>query len=190
MSDSKNLYPADTDDGIKAVSFNFLVKDENDPVVWRVPIVSFAVKQFWTDVVWGELDFLIIDMPPGIGGVALTVMDSIPINSVVMVSIPQDMVSMIVTKAVDMAKKMDIEVLALVEKMSYIKCPNCKDAIRLYDEIDTKGYLIKMDIKLLGELHMTKGIANLSNKGYENMQEEIDKDFEEITENVLKFLEK
>ena len=190
MSDSKNLYPAETDDGIKAISFNFLVKDENDPVVWRGPIVSSAVKQFWTDVAWGELDFLIIDMPPGTGDVALTVMDSIPINGVVMVSIPQDMVSMIVAKAVNMAKKMDIKVLGLVENMSYIKCPNCKDEIRLYDEIDTKGYLKEMDLNLLGELPMTKGIANLSNKGYEDMQEEIDKEFEEIAQNILKSIEK
>ena len=101
MSDSKNLYPVETDDGIKAISFNFLVKDENDPVVWRGPIVSSAVKQFWTDVAWGELDFLIIDMPPGTGDVALTVMDSIPISGIVMVSIPQDMVSMIVAKAIN-----------------------------------------------------------------------------------------
>ena len=190
LSDKKSLYPAETEDGIKAVSFNLLVKDEKDPVVWRGPIVSSAVKQLWTDVVWGELDFLLIDMPPGTGDVALTVMDSIPINGVVMVSIPQDMVSMIVAKAVNMAKKMNIEVLGLVENMSYIKCPNCEDTIRLYDEIDTKEYLDDMGLNLLGELPMTKEIANLSNKGYENHQEEIDKEFKTIAENVLKSLEK
>nr|WP_300003092.1 Mrp/NBP35 family ATP-binding protein [Tissierella sp.] len=188
LSDNKCLYPAETEDGIKAVSFNFLVKDENDPVVWRGPIVSSAVKQFWTDVAWGELDFLLIDMPPGTGDVALTVMDSIPINGVVMVSIPQDMVSMIVAKAVNMAKKMNIEVLGLVENMSYIKCPNCEDKIRLYDEIDTKKYLDDMGLNLLGELPMTKEIANLSNKGYEKYQKEIDKEFSGIAENLLKSL--
>lgn len=190
MSDSKCLYPVETKDGIKAVSFNFLVKDENDPVVWRGPIVSSAVKQFWTDVAWGELDFLFIDMPPGTGDVALTVMDSIPINGVVMVSIPQDMVSMIVAKAVNMAKKMNIELLGLVENMSYIKCPNCEDKIRLYGETNTKEYLNEMGLNLLGELPMTRGIANLSNKGYEGSEEEINKEFESITKNVLKSLEK
>lgn len=190
MSDSKCLYPVETSDGIKAISFNFLVKEENDPVVWRGPIVSSAVKQFWTDVAWGELDFLLIDMPPGTGDVALTVMDSIPINGIVMVSIPQDMVSMIVAKAVNMAKKMNIEVLGLVENMSYIKCPNCEDKIRLYDEIDTKEYLSEMGLNLLGELPMTRGIANLSNNGYEDNEEELNKGFERITTNILKSLEK
>lgn len=190
LSDKKSLYPAETPDGIKVVSFNLLVKDENDPVVWRGPIVSSAVKQFWTDVVWGELDFLLIDMPPGTGDVALTVMDSIPINGLVMVSIPQDMVSMIVAKAINMAKKMNIEVLGLVENMSYIKCPGCEEQIRLYDEIDTKKYLDYMGLTLLGELPMTKEIANLSNKGYEDHQDEIDREFKTIAENVLESLGK
>lgn len=188
LSDGKNLHPVEREDGIKAISFNLMTKNENDPVVWRGPIVSSAVKQFWTDVAWGELDFLLIDMPPGTGDVALTVMDSIPINGIVMVSIPQDMVSMIVAKAVNMAKKMDIEVLGLVENMSYIECPGCDEKIRLYDEIDTKEYLKEMDLNLLGELPMTKSIGNLSNRGYEENAGEIDKDFNFIVENLLESL--
>ena len=190
LSDGKNLHPAETPNGIKVISFNLLTKNENDPVVWRGPIVSSAVKQFWTDVAWGELDFLLIDMPPGTGDVALTVMDSIPINGIVMVSIPQDMVSMIVAKAVNMAKKMDVEVLGLVENMSYIKCPNCDDKIRIYDEIDTEEYLKDMNLNLLGELPMTRSIGNLPMRGYEENSSEIDKDFKNIVENVLKSLNK
>lgn len=185
MSNNTSLFPAQTKNGIKAVSFNLLIEDENQPVIWRGPMVSSAVKQFWTDVVWGELDYLIIDMPPGTGDVALTVMDSIPINGLVMVSLPQDMVSMIVAKAVNMAKKMDIKVLGLVENMSYIKCPNCDEKIKFYDDIDTKSSLEAMDLTLLGELPMIKSIANLSSKGYESSQEEINKEFEEIVEKVL-----
>lgn len=187
MSDKKSLYPALTENGIKAVSFNLLIEDENQPVVWRGPIVSSAVKQFWTDVAWGELDYLIIDMPPGTGDVALTVMQSIPINGIVMVSIPQDMVSMIVAKAVNMVKKLDINLLGLVENMSYIKCPNCDEKIRFYDDVDTKAYLDSMDINLLGELPMTKSIANLSNDSYKSKREEINEDFKEI---IKKFLER
>ncbi|MGO1469409.1 MAG: Mrp/NBP35 family ATP-binding protein [Tissierella sp.] len=188
LSDGKNLHPAQTKDGIKVISFNLMTKNENDPVVWRGPIVSSAVKQFWTDVAWGELDYLIIDMPPGTGDVALTVMDSIPINGIVMVSIPQDMVSMIVAKAVNMANKMNIDLLGLVENMSYIKCPNCDEKIRIYDEIDTEKYLEEMNLNLLGELPMTKSIGNLSNRGYDENSKDIDKDFKVIVENVLKSL--
>lgn len=188
MSDNKSLYPAETEDGIKAVSFNLILKQEDEPVVWRGPIVSSAVEQFWNDVVWGELDYLVIDMPPGTGDVALTVMDSIPINGIVMVTVPQDMVSMIVSKAVNMAKKMDVEVLGLVENMSYIKCPNCDEKIQMYDEVDTKTYLDEMNLNLLGSLPMTKSIGNLASRGYESAHEEIDKEFKEIVENTLKAL--
>lgn len=188
MSDNKSLYPAETKDGIKAVSFNLILKEEDEPVVWRGPIVSSAVEQFWNDVVWGELDYLVIDMPPGTGDVALTVMDSIPINGIVMVTVPQDMVSMIVSKAVNMAKKMDVEVLGLVENMSYIKCPNCDEKIKMYDEVDTKTYLDEMNLNLLGSLPMTQSIGNLASRGYEAAHEEIDKEFKEIVENTLKAL--
>lgn len=189
LSDGKHLHPVETENGIKVISFNLMTKNENDPVVWRGPIVSSAVKQFWTDVAWGELDYLLIDMPPGTGDVALTVMDSIPINGIVMVSIPQDMVSMIVAKAVNMANKMNVKVLGLVENMSYIKCPNCDEKIRIYDEIDTKKYLKDMNLNLLGELPMTSSIGNLSNRGYQESADKIDEDFNIIVENLLKALD-
>ena len=124
------LYPVETEDGIKVMSFNLLMEDENQPVIWRGPIISTAVRQFWTDVLWEELDYLIIDMPPGTGDVALTVMDSIPINGLIMVSIPQDMVSMIVAKAVNMARKMNISIIGVIQNMSYVLCPNCNEKIK------------------------------------------------------------
>ena len=108
------IYPVQSADGIKVMSLNLLLEDENQPVIWRGAMISNTVKQFYTDVIWGELDYLLIDMPPGTGDVALTVMQSIPINGIVMVSVPQDMVSMIVAKAVNMVKKLNIEIIGLV----------------------------------------------------------------------------
>ena len=129
MGDGESIYPVMSKEGIKVISLNLLIDDENEPVIWRGPVVGGAVKQFWEDVIWGDLDFLLIDMPPGTGDVALTVMQSTPVNGVVMVSVPQDMVSMIVAKAVNMTKKMNIPVLGVVENMSYIVCPGKEDGI-------------------------------------------------------------
>ena len=114
------IYPVQSADGIKVMSLNLLLEDENQPVIWRGAMISNTVKQFYTDVIWGELDYLLIDMPPGTGDVALTVMQSIPISGIVMVSVPQDMVSMIVAKAVNMVRKLNIKIIGLVENMSYI----------------------------------------------------------------------
>lgn len=183
------LIPAETEDGIKVMSFNLLMEDENQPVIWRGPIVSSVVKQFWTEVIWGELDYLIIDMPPGTGDVALTVMDSIPINGLVMVSVPQDMVSMIVAKAVNMARKMDIDILGLVQNMSYVQCPCCSEKIRMYDGENIDEFLNDMDIRLLGELPMIKEISNISMKGYEDSTDIIGKAFAPILKNIMDALE-
>lgn len=178
------FFPAETSEGIKVISLNLLVEDENEPVIWRGPVIANTVKQFWTDVLWGELDYLIIDMPPGTGDVALTVMQSIPINGVVMVSIPQDMVSMIVAKAINMAKKMDIDVIGVVQNMSYITCPECNKKISLFSDGEMKELLTDMDVELLGELPMLKSISKLSKGEYES--NEIDNIFKDIVENILK----
>lgn len=128
------LFPVKTANGIEVMSLNLLMKNETDPVVWRGPLISGAVKQFWTDVVWGDVDYMFIDMPPGTGDVALTVFQSIPVDGVVIVASPQELVGMIVEKAVNMAKLMDVPVLALVENMSYITCPDCGKEIRVFGE--------------------------------------------------------
>lgn len=116
------------------MSVNRLLEQEDQPVIWRGPILANTVKQFWTDVVWGDLDYLFIDMPPGTGDVPLTVFQSIPLDGIVIVSSPQDLVSMIVKKAFHMAEMMHIPVLGLVENMSYVKCPGCGERIHIFSE--------------------------------------------------------
>lgn len=164
--DGTNLIPVTSKEGIKIISLNLLLEDESQPVVWRGSIISNAVKQFWEEVLWGDLDYLLIDMPPGTGDVALTVMQSTPINGVIMVSVPQDMVSMIVAKAVNMTKKLNVPVLGVVENMSYIVCPGCKTKISFHEESGAHDFLKDMNLTLLGELPMTKGFARMT-KGEE-----------------------
>lgn len=156
------IEPVVDKDGIKCMSLNFLMDDENQPVVWRGPIVANAVKQFYTDVIWGDLDVLFIDMPPGTGDVALTVLQSIPVNGVVMVSTPQPMVSMIVSKAVNMCRQLKIPVLGVVENMSYISCPNCGEKIALCQDSDRDEFLKQNELKLYGELPMTQSLMNIN----------------------------
>ena len=155
------IEPVVDKDGIKVMSLNFLLEDENQPVVWRGPIIANAVKQFWSDVVWGNLDFLLIDMPPGTGDVALTLMQSLPISGMVMVSTPQPMVSMIVSKAINMCKEMKIRVLGVIENMSYIICPDCQKRIDLYQSNDMEAFLKRNDLPLFAELPMMDLIANI-----------------------------
>ena len=126
------LVPLETKSGIKLMSLNFLLEDETSPVVWRGPVIAGAVKQFWTDVVWGDVDYMFVDMPPGTGDVPLTVFQSIPLDGIVVVTTPQSLVSMIVEKAVRMADLMSIPVLGIVENMSYVECPDCGRKIEIF----------------------------------------------------------
>lgn len=160
-TDGQYFLPVTTKEGIKVISLNSVLPNEDEAVVWRGPVIASAVMQFWNEVIWDDLDFLLIDMPPGTGDVPLTVMKSIPLKGVVMVSIPQDMVSMIVTKAVNMAKKMNVNILGLIQNMSYIDCGECHHRISFTDEEDI-DFLEKTGLELLGELPMTKEIAKLS----------------------------
>lgn len=175
----QGLLPIINKDGIKVMSLNLLTDNENDPVIWRGPMISGVVQQFWTDVIWGDLDYLLIDMPPGTGDVALTVMQSIPLNEIVMVSVPQDMVSMIVSKAVNMARQMNIDILGVIENMSYITCEDCGKKIKLFNGDSTNKFLNEMNLNLLGELPMLSSISNL---GQENQN---DKNVEEIFEPII-----
>ncbi|HAW15186.1 MAG TPA: ATP-binding protein [Clostridiales bacterium] len=133
-NEENRIMPAVTKGGIKAVSLNLLMDDPESPVIWRGPVISGLVKQFWTDVEWGTLDVLLIDMPPGTGDVPLTVFQSVPVDGIVLVSTPQDLVSMIVGKARNMARMMNVNILGLVENMSYIKCPDCDRVIPLFGD--------------------------------------------------------
>lgn len=182
------IIPVTTSNGIKVMSLNLLMEDEDQPVIWRGPLIAGVVEQFWTDVQWGDLDYLIIDMPPGTGDVALTVMQSIPISGLVMVSVPQDLVSMIVSKSINMAKKLNIPILGVVENMSYVKCPDCGKKIRIFESENTIKFLKENNLELLGELPMSKNIANVSVEGNDIIEEEIQNTFEQIGTKIIKSL--
>lgn len=128
------LFPVETDNGIKVMSLNLINENDTDPVIWRGPILAGAVKQFWTDVIWGEVDYMFVDMPPGTGDVPLTVFQSLPLDGIIVVTSPQELVSMIVKKAVNMAKMMNIPILGLVENFSYLECPDCGKKISVFGE--------------------------------------------------------
>lgn len=162
MQGEMGIVPPKTIDGIPVISLNFFLENEEDPVIWRGPVLSGAVKQFWTDIFWGELDCLVIDMPPGTGDVVLTVMQSLPLSGAVVVSTPHDLASMVVAKSVHMAKKMNVNIFGLVENMAYIKCPDCGKEIRLFDEKPLRDYLARENIELLGSLPMLPQVAALS----------------------------
>ena len=159
------LFPVKTANGIEVMSLNLLMKNETDPVVWRGPLISGAVKQFWTDVVWGDVDYMFIDMPPGTGDVALTVFQSIPVDGVVIVASPQELVGMIVEKAVNMAKLMDVPVLALVENMSYITCPDCGKEIRVFGESHIDEIAQKHGVDTVAKLPIDPALAAACDAG-------------------------
>jgi Mrp family chromosome partitioning ATPase len=147
------------------MSLKLLLEDDTDPVVWRGPILSGAVKQFWTDVIWGDVDFLFIDMPPGTGDVALTVFQSLPVDGLVVVTSPQEMVSMIVSKAVKMAEMMKIPILGLVENMGYIQCPDCGKKIELFGESHAEGIAKEHGLAVLATLPVDPRLALACDKG-------------------------
>ncbi|HKM04546.1 MAG TPA: Mrp/NBP35 family ATP-binding protein [Lachnospiraceae bacterium] len=159
------IIPEQTEKNIKLMSVNLLLPQEDAPVIWRGPMLSNTVKQFWTEVVWGELDYLFIDMPPGTGDVPLTIFQSIPLNGIVIVSSPQDLVSMIVKKAYHMAKQMDIPVLGLVENMSYVKCPDCGKVIKLFGESKLDEISNEIGVDILGRIPIDSKIAKLVDEG-------------------------
>ena len=157
------LLPANAG-GIRVMSLNLLLGDETQPVIWRGPILANTVKQFWEEVFWGELDYLIIDMPPGTGDVPLTVMQSIPISGMVIVSVPQDMVSMIVAKAANMVRMMEIKLIGVVQNLSYLSCPDCGKQIRLFGDA-TDDFSVQHDVPMLGELPMMAELARITDAG-------------------------
>lgn len=130
--DQDGIYPVTTAGGIQVMSLNLLLENETDPVIWRGALITGTVQQFWTDVIWKDIDYLFIDMPPGTGDVTLTVFQSLPVDGIIMVSSPQDLVQLIVGKAVKMAQKMNVPILGLVENMSYLQCPDCNKKIELF----------------------------------------------------------
>ncbi len=159
------ILPVKTKTGIDIMSINVLLEDENAPVVWRGPIIAGAVKQFWTDVLWEDIDYMFVDMPPGTGDVPLTVFQSLPIDGIVVVATPQDLVSMIVKKAVKMAEMMNVPILGLVENMSYVKCPDCGKPIYLFGESHVAEIAMEYGLILLLKLPVDPKISQAVDAG-------------------------
>jgi len=165
VADENGLLPTESRTGINIMSINLLLKNATDPVVWRGPLISNTVKQFWTDVIWGDVDYMFIDMPPGTGDVALTVFQSLPIDGIIIVTSPQELVSMIVSKAVNMAEKMNVPVIGIVENMSYLKCPDCGREIKMFGESHIAEVANRHGIQVLGKLPIDPKIASACDKG-------------------------
>ena len=165
MGNEHGIYPVETKTGIEVMSINLLLENDTDPVVWRGPVIAGTVKQFWTDVIWGEIDNMFIDMPPGTGDVPLTVFQSLPIDGIVVVTTPQDMVGMIVEKAVNMAKLMNIPVLAIVENMSYYKCPDCGKEHRIFGDSHIEELAKKHGIETVCRLPINPELASAVDRG-------------------------
>lgn len=165
VGDEKGMYPYETKEGIKIVSINLLMEDEEAPVVWRGPVIAGAVKQFWNEAVWGDVDYLFVDMPPGTGDVPLTVFQSLPVDGIVIVTSPQELVQMIVKKAFHMANMMHIPVLGLVENFSYLKCPDCGKKIALFGESNIDEVAAKEGTQVLGKLPLDPAYAKAADAG-------------------------
>ena len=159
------IIPMETKNGIKVMSINLLLPTEETPVIWRGPILANMVKQFWTDVIWGDVDYLFVDMPPGTGDVPLTTFQSLPVNGIVIVSSPQDLVRMIVKKAYNMAEMMKIPVLGIVENYSYVKCPDCGKEIRVFGESHIDEIAAELHVPVLGKMPIDVSYAEKADAG-------------------------
>ena len=159
------IYPAVTTTGIEVMSLNLINDDEKAPVVWRGPVIAGAVKQFWTDVRWGAIDYMFVDMPPGTGDVPLTVFQSLPLAGIVVVTSPQDLVSMIVSKAINMANMMNIPVLGIVENYSYLECPDCGKKISVFGESKVEELAKEFSIDTYAKIPISQEIAKLVDTG-------------------------
>ncbi|QZY55727.1 Mrp/NBP35 family ATP-binding protein [Crassaminicella profunda] len=164
-SDGKSIQPVETVTGIKVISLNLLVDQEDSPVVWRGPLIAGTVKQFYTDVAWGDLDVLLIDMPPGTGDVPLTIMQSFPVDGIVVVSSPQDLVKLIVKKSVNMAKMMATPIYGIVENMSYFECPDCNKKHFIFGESKVEEAAKEMDIDVIEKLPIDPEFVSLCDEG-------------------------
>lgn len=186
QTNGTQMLPVVTGAGIKAVSLNLILEQEDSPVIWRGPIVTNTVLQFWKDVLWGDLDFLLIDLPPGTSDVTLTVLQSIPVSGMVMVSLPQDMVEMIVGKAIKMVQKMECPILGVVENMSFLLCPDCQKRIPLFNSEKSGSYLQGLGVELLAQLPMSLSLSAFSSEGVIEGNEEVLEAIESLQRQILK----
>jgi Mrp family chromosome partitioning ATPase len=188
LSSGDGLLPLETKTGIKMISVNLLLEEETRPVVWRGPVIAGTVKQFWTDVIWGDVDYMFIDMPPGTGDVPLTVFQSIKLDGIVIVTTPQDLVSMIVGKAVNMANLMNIPVIGLFENMSYVKCPDCGREMHVFGKSKAEEVCREYGIELIGRMPIDEKLSSLVDRGIIELMEN---DYLDSTADaVVKFTDK
>ena len=180
------VFPAKTEMGIHVMSANLLTDDEKTPVIWRGPLVAGMVKQFWTEVIWDNIDFLLVDMPPGTGDVPLTVFQTMAVDGIIMVTSPQDLVSLIVSKAVNMAGMMNIPILGLVENYSYVLCPHCGEKIPVFGESHTAEVAREFNLPLLAQMPIDTRIAQLADKGE---MEKAEVDYLDPVLNILESLD-
>ena len=159
------VMPVTAEDGTKIMSINLLMEDEEAPVIWRGPVIGGAVKQFWTDIMWGELDYMFVDMPPGTGDVPLTVFQSIPVDGIIIVTSPQELVQLIVKKAFNMADKMNIPVLGIVENFSYLECPDCGRQIKIFGESHVDEVAKELEVPVFGKLPIQPEFAEAADAG-------------------------
>lgn len=165
VGDEYGMLPIKSKSGIDIMSINLLLENVTDPVLWRGPIIANTVKQFWTDVMWGDIDYMFIDMPPGTGDIPLTVFQSIKVDGIIMVTSPQELVSMIVSKAVRMAEMMNIPIIGLIENMSYFKCPDCEKEHEIFGVSHIAEIAEEHQIPVLARLPVEPGFASLCDKG-------------------------
>ena len=163
--DERGIIPCRTENGIKIMSINLLLEKETDPVIWRGPVIGGVIKQFWTDVVWENVDYMFVDMPPGTGDVPLTVFQSLPVDGIIIVTSPQDLVSMIVEKAVKMARMMNIPIIGIVENMSYFKCPCCNEEVNIFGESDLPYISRKFGLTNVAKIPLDKKIPEMVDEG-------------------------
>lgn len=182
QANEDGIFPMETKNGIKVMSVNLLLPTEETPVIWRGPILANMVKQFWTDVIWGDLDYLFVDMPPGTGDVPLTAFQSLPVDGVVIVTSPQDLVSMIVKKAYNMAEMMKVPVLGIVENYSYVACPDCGKQIKVFGESHIDEVAQSLGLKVLGKMPIEPTYASKADAG---CFEEIDNFYIEAADAVM-----
>lgn len=175
------FYPPVSKSGIKIMSVNLLLQNEDDPVIWRGPVIAGAVQQFWTEVTWGELDFLLVDLPPGTGDSPLTVMQSLPVNGIIIVSSPQDLAHMVIRKAIKMVKKLQVPILGVVENMSHFSCPHCGKDIEVFGGLpETKVY---EGLPKLGEISLDPTLSKLCDEGLVEFY--VSSQNAKLTENLL-----
>lgn len=165
MGNDKGILPVTTETGIDIMSVNLLLPNETDPVVWRGSVIAGTVKQFWSDVIWENIDYMFVDMPPGTGDVALTVFQSIPVDGIVIVTSPQELVSMIVEKAVKMAKMMDIPILGIVENLSSFKCPDCGKLHKIFGDSNIEQIAEQTGTRVLAQIPIDSEMASFIDKG-------------------------